>query len=124
MRAPVILALALATGACGGSGQNQAGSAANGAEPAGSRVAALSEGERNAVFIRALRDAGLECQHVEHSLPAGRIQNLPAWRATCQGGGEWTIVIAADGSAQILPNGNPLDGNQAGAGPAAARDGP
>lgn len=115
MRAPVIVALALATAACGGSGQNQAGAMANGAEAAGSRVAALSDGERNAIFIRALRDAGFDCQHVEHSAPAGAIQHLPAWRATCRGGGEWTIVIAADGSAQILPSGNPLDGNQTGA---------
>jgi hypothetical protein len=123
MRAPVIVALALVTAACDGSGQNQAGSAANAADSAGSRVAALSEGERNAVFIRALRDAGLECQHVEHSVPAGTIQNLPAWRATCQGGGEWTIVIAGDGRAQILPSGNPLDGNQAGGSAAATGNG-
>ena len=105
MRISVIAALALATAACGGSGQNQAAnaiSAANAAEPAGNQVAALSEGQRNAVFIRAIRDAGLDCQHVERSVPAEAGYNLPAWRATCQGGGEYVIAIGADGTAQIL----------------------
>ena len=83
----------------------------NPAAPVGNQVAALSEAQRNAVFIRALRDAGLACQHVERAVPAGTIQNMPAWRATCQGGGEWTILIAADGNAQILPEGARPAGN-------------
>lgn len=114
MRASLILALALATAACGG-GQNQAATAngGNAAGPVTSQVAALPDAQRNGVFIRALRDAGLDCQHVERSVPAGTIQNMPAWRATCQGGGEWTIVIAADGSAQILPQGGAATGGQA-----------
>jgi hypothetical protein len=101
MRVPVIAALTLATAACGGGGQNQAAAVANGAEPAGNQVASLSEGQRNAVFIRAIRDAGLDCQHVERSVPAGTAQNLPVWRATCQGGSDYMIAIGADGTAQI-----------------------
>ncbi len=116
MRAPVIAALALVTAACGEqTGHAPAANAANAAEPAGNQVAALSEGQRNAVFIRAIRDAGLECQHVQSSVAAGRVQDMPVWQATCQGGGRFTIAIGADGTAQILPEGNPLDGNQAGA---------
>ena len=105
MRIPIIAALAVATAACGSSGQNNAvpAAAANAPEPAGNQVAALSEGQRNAVFIRAIRDAGQDCQHVEYSTPAGRYQDMPVWRATCQGGGEWSIVIGADGTAQVVP---------------------
>lgn len=114
MRAVLIVTLALAIAACGG-GQNQAATANAGtaAEPVTNQVAGLSDAQRNAVFIRALRDAGLDCQHVERSAPAGAIQNMPAWRATCQGGGEWTIVIATDGTAQILPQSGAAGGNQA-----------
>jgi hypothetical protein len=113
MRASPIMALALATAACGG-GQNQGanGNGGSAAEPVTNQVAALSDAQRNGVFIRALRDAGFDCQHVERSVPAGTIQNMPAWRATCQGGGEWTILITADGSAQILPQGTTIGGNQ------------
>lgn len=120
MRASLITALALATAACSG-GQNQANIAntANAAEPVTNQVAALSDAQRNAVFIRALRDAGMDCQHVERAVPAGMVQNMPAWRATCQGGAEWTILIAADGSAQILPQGATISGNQAAANAAA-----
>jgi hypothetical protein len=113
MRASLILTVALATAACGG-GQNQAATAnaGNAAEPVTNQVAGLSDAQRNGVFIRALRDAGFDCQHVERSVPAGTVQNMPAWRATCQGGGEWTILVAADGSAQILPQGVTVGGNQ------------
>ena len=99
----VFLIATLATAACSGGGQNQATPVANATAPATNQVAALSEGQRNAVFIRAIRDAGFDCQHVERSVAAGTVQNLPAWRATCQGGGAWTIVVTPDGTAQIAP---------------------
>lgn len=119
MRIPIIAALAAATAACGSGGQNNAApAAANAPEPAGNQVAALSEGQRNAVFIRAIRDAGLDCQHVERSVAAGTARNMPVWRATCQGGGEFAIAIGADGTAQILPEGA-SGGNQAGTNAAA-----
>jgi hypothetical protein len=113
MRASLIAAFSLAAAACSGGGQNQTATAntANAAAPVGNQVAALSEAQRNAVFIRALRDAGLDCQHVERAVPAGTVQNMPAWRTTCQGGREWTILIAADGNAQILPEGARPAGN-------------
>ena len=116
MRTLVIALFAVVTAACSGSGHNQAGATANAPVPAGQQVAALSEGQRNAVFIRAIRDAGLDCQHVQRSVQAGSAQGMPIWRATCRGGADYMIAIGADGTAQILPGGNPLDGSAAGAG--------
>lgn len=115
MRASLIALIALGTAACSGGGQNQAAgaNAAKAAEPVTNQVAALSEGQRDAVFIRAIRDAGFDCQHVERSVPAGPVRNMPAWRATCQGGAEWTIVVAPDGSAQVIPPAGAAAGNQA-----------
>lgn len=65
-------------------------------------LAALPEGQRNAVFIRAIRDARLDCQHVESSQPAGDHQGNPVWDVRCAGGGNWTLVVTPDGTAQIL----------------------
>ena len=112
MRAPIFAAFVLGTAACSGGQDASSPNAASAPESAGNRVAALSAGQRNAVFIRAIRDAGLECQHVEQAVPVGIAQNMPAWRATCQGGGEWTILIGPDGTAQILPEGTTTAGGQ------------
>ncbi len=88
-----------------------------GPEAAGNQLDALPEGQRNGVFIRAIQDAGQECQHVESSSRAGEHQGFPVWTARCTGGVEWTIVIGNDGVASVL---NPaeaelLGGNQAAA---------
>lgn len=102
MRIPLIAILALSAAACSRQSPSPTANAANVAEPAGNQVAALSQGQRDAVFIRAIRDARLECQRVQGSVPAGEYRGMPVWRARCQGGGEWIIVVANDGTAQIL----------------------
>ena len=80
------------------------------------RLLAMADGERNAVFIRAIQDAGQECQHVESSARGGDHEGLPVWTARCQGGVEWTIVIGDDGTASVLnPAEAALLGNQAAA---------
>ena len=40
---------------------------------------AMPEGQRDAVFIRAIRDARLDCQHVESSAAAPPYQGRPVW---------------------------------------------
>jgi hypothetical protein len=62
----------------------------------------MPEGQRNAVFIRALRDAGIECQGVKASSLVGDTDGAPTWQATCEDGSEWTIVIGRDGVAQVV----------------------
>ena len=123
MRNFLIAGLALSAAACGGVNQASNGTATNAAEAVGNQVAALSEGQRDAVFIRAIRDAQLECQRVQGSARVGEYRAMPVWRTRCQGGGEWIIVVANDGTAQIL---NPAEArsvtppiaNVAGAAPA------
>ena len=102
MRGSMIVVLAMFVTACGGNGRAPDNAAANAAQPVGNQVAALSEGQRDAVFIRAIRDARLECQRVQGSARIGDYRGMPVWRARCQGGGEWIIVVANDGTAQIL----------------------
>jgi hypothetical protein len=62
----------------------------------------LSEGQRNGVFIRAIRDANLDCQHVDSSEAAGVQQGYPVWTAHCDSGATYTIVLTGNGSAQVI----------------------
>ena len=116
---PVIAALLILVGGCGDVtpvSNNRV--AVPGPEATQNRLENLSEGERNAVFIRAIRDAGLPCQQVESSARAGEHQGLPLWTARCENGVTWTIVLGNDGSAAVLnPNeaaqlGNSAAGNR------------
>ena len=99
----------LAVAGCGrGGGDN----AANGAGPSGNDVAstqtnlsALAPGERDGVFIRAIRDAGQNCQHVDSSSPGPTVQGYPTWTARCQGGAQYQIAVTANGTAQVTPLG-------------------
>jgi hypothetical protein len=106
------LALVAVLAACGDTGSQsganaQATGAAANAQQAGpddvqNRVAAMPEAQRNGVFIRAIRDARQDCQHVESSRRAGENGGFPVWTATCDGGRTFSIVIMNDGSAAVL----------------------
>lgn len=65
---------------------------------------AMPEGQRNAVFIRAIRDADLErtCQGVESSTQEAATSGSPTWRARCTDGSEWLIIIGGAGIAQVV----------------------
>ena len=96
--AGAVLAAALA----GCDGGTEANVQVPGPEGAENRLEALPEGARNGVFIRAIRDAGRECQHVESSERAGEHQGFPVWQARCSDGGTWTIVVMNDGTAAVI----------------------
>ena len=107
MRSMVMAAgLALALAACGGDGRERSPATdqatGNGSNDVANQLAALPEGQRNAVFIRAIRDAGEDCQHVETSTRAGEYEGMPVWSAQCAGGPSWTIVVTRDGTAQLI----------------------
>ena len=65
------------------------------------RIDAMSDGERNAVFIRAIRDAERDCQSVQASTRQPDRNGQPVWTATCSDGRNWVIVIGGDGIAQV-----------------------
>ncbi|HEV2079206.1 MAG TPA: hypothetical protein VGR19_04830 [Allosphingosinicella sp.] len=65
------------------------------------RIAGMDEGARNAVFLRAIRDAGRDCQQVERSASQGEVNGAPAWTATCDNGVQWTVMIGRDGVATV-----------------------
>lgn len=102
----------------GGSQAEQPGQAAADAQrDTQARLAAMAEGERNAVFIRAIRDAGFDCQHVDSSSPQGMSAGSPTWVATCDKASNWVILIGSNGAAQVI-KGSDIEAARARAGQA------
>lgn len=66
------------------------------------QLESLSDAQRNGVFMRAIRDAQGECQHVARSERIADHRGLPVWRAYCERETSFTIVITQSGVAQVL----------------------
>lgn len=107
-----IAASALLLAGCGGGSDqapqenrataNQAGAESiTTAAELNARIEGLEDAPRNAAFIRAIRDANRNCQHVERSAPRAAIGGSPAWTAWCRGGGEWIILVADNNRLQV-----------------------
>lgn len=62
------------------------------------KVDALAPGQREGVFLRAIRDAGLPCQGVTSS---ERGEKPGSWVATCQEGSRHIITFGANGMANV-----------------------
>ncbi|MFV0624484.1 hypothetical protein ACBY01_10800 [Sphingomonas sp. ac-8] len=100
----IVPALALGLAACGGSKAPEPTAADNAAtaqatQELDAKVAALSEGQRNGVFIRAIRDAGVSCQGVTASERAADAK--ATWTATCSDGSRHIIAFTPDGMAKV-----------------------
>ncbi|MCX8474522.1 MAG: hypothetical protein MT490_01885 [Sphingomonas sp.] len=114
---PALAALALA--GCGSTGEgggaandvtpanaadaeaNATGNAAGG-ENALAAVLGMSDRQRNVVFIRALLDAGIDCQSVVSSERLPDQDGKPLWRANCSDKRSHMISVTPDGTANIV----------------------
>jgi hypothetical protein len=66
-------------------------------------VLAMSDRQRNVVFVRALMDAELPCDGVKGSERLPDVDGKPVWRVECRGvGGYHMVSITPDGTANIL----------------------
>ncbi|MES1975152.1 MAG: hypothetical protein V4472_22055 [Pseudomonadota bacterium] len=65
------------------------------------RINDLPQKQRDAVFYRAIDDAGFECQAVVGSTPRATVQGLPAWVAHCEDKRDWVVVLESDGMMQV-----------------------
>lgn len=111
MRAIAAGMLILAAAACAGANGTNDGAEAtgqNGVETAsGSNsqqaVRDLSEGQRNGVLFRAIRDARLPCQNVRESMLSETPGSTPVYMATCENNAIYAIAIRDDGNAVVRP---------------------
>lgn len=104
MLAPGAMPLFLLIAACSGSPTGNAMETTNTAAPAGNTAATvenLPEGQRTAVFLRAIRDAGQQCQTVTRSQKVSTAGTTPTWQVTCDDGREWIVAIDAAGTATV-----------------------
>ncbi|MDT8757104.1 hypothetical protein MZO42_00190 [Sphingomonas psychrotolerans] len=110
---PALAALALAGCGTGGQGNrdgnteaeaNATGAAGNAADAgnATAAVLAMNDRQRNVVFVRALLDAGLDCQGVASSVRLPDQDGKPLWRANCTNNTAHMISITPDGTANIV----------------------
>lgn len=102
------LGLMLALAACGESTPRADEAEVAAPEPTAGNyqqeILSLDAGQRNAVFIRAIRDADVEgtCQGVETSAYVGEHEGAPMWTARCSDGSDWAILLGATGMAQVM----------------------
>lgn len=107
-RSLALLAALAALSACGGGGGAAPSNAVPDNADAGDgtgrnyplEVKNLSVGQRNGVFIRALKDANMECQGVSQSAPAPDV-GPDAWRVTCVDGRKHLIRVRNNGTVDI-----------------------
>lgn len=110
MRAGFVMIAALALASCG-SAQKETPAASEAGDGnavnAVAEVSTLPEPARNAVFYRAIHDAGLPCQQVVKSEAVAPTDGSPTWQVQCEDGGGHAIVIKPDGTAVVVSGTQP-----------------
>jgi hypothetical protein len=89
----------LLLGGCGNQPAQQGNAAA--IQDYQTQLTAMGEADRNLTFMRAIHDAGWQCQQVQSSVPRPPIQDQPAWKAVCDGHEEWAIQVGKTGIAHV-----------------------
>ena len=65
------------------------------------KIDALAPRQRDAVMLRAVRDAGHDCQQVLGSAYHGLQFNMPSWVARCSDGRDWLVMLGKNGQAYV-----------------------
>ncbi|HEX8214450.1 MAG TPA: hypothetical protein VF582_03145 [Allosphingosinicella sp.] len=65
------------------------------------RIERLKDEQRDALFLRAVRDAGHDCQGVAGSAYNGVHFGMPSWAARCTNGEDWLIMLGKGGRAHV-----------------------
>ena len=65
------------------------------------RIRAMPAGQRNAVFLRAIRDAGRACQGVTELTEVTGNGGPATWSARCDDGNRWIVAISPTGVATV-----------------------
>ncbi len=96
-----ILASMLLLAACDSGVKPEAPDPAQSQQAMKARIDTLSDGRRNAVMLRAVRDAGQPCQNVIGSAYNGVHFSRPSWVARCADGKDWLVMLDAGGRALV-----------------------
>ncbi len=99
--APLLAALALPLAGCGGGGEQVAVTNTTSPDDYVARVRSLPPAQRDGVLLRAIRDAGRDCQQVTKSEAVPDSGGAPEWTATCDDGGVWLVALNPGGVATV-----------------------
>jgi hypothetical protein len=97
----LILLAALLVGACDPGVKPAEPTDDQGLKAMKGRIDSLAEGQRNATFLRAIRDAKQPCQAVVGSAYNGEQFGRPSWAARCSDGSDWLVMLDAGGRALV-----------------------
>lgn len=121
-----IVVSALALAGCGRPDANEAAannaSVAHAAGPKVDYVAELrsmAPALRRGAFLRAIRDAGQDCQEVVKEYETEPVNGQASWSAECGNGAQWIVIVERNGDAKVTNAVNPKPLAPAGAAEAA-----
>lgn len=65
-------------------------------------IEALPSGQRDMVFMRAIQDSNVPCQHVTSSKDHAKVRGRPAWVAHCVEGLDWILILEPGGMLHVI----------------------
>ena len=66
------------------------------------QIEALPDGQRDMVFMRAIQDSDVPCQHVTGSAVHAKVRGRPTWVAHCVEGLDWIVMLEPGGMIHVV----------------------
>ena len=66
------------------------------------QIAALPDGQRDMVLMRAIQDSNVPCQHVTGSAVHAKVRDRPTWVAHCVEGLDWILILEPGGMIHVV----------------------
>jgi hypothetical protein len=66
------------------------------------QIEALPDGQRDMVFMRAIQDSDVPCQHVTGSTVHEKVRGRPTWVAHCEDGRDWIVMLEPGGMIHVV----------------------
>ena len=65
-------------------------------------ITALPDGQRDIVFMRAIQDSNVPCQHITGSAVHAKVRDRPTWVAHCVDGRDWILILQPGGLIHVI----------------------
>lgn len=66
------------------------------------QIEALPGGQRDMVFMRAIQDSNIPCQHISGSAVHEKVRGRPTWVAHCIDGRDWILILQPGGLIHVV----------------------
>ena len=65
-------------------------------------ITALPDGQRDIVFMRAIQDSNVPCQHITGSAVHAKVRDRPTWVAHCVDGRDFILILQPGGLIHVI----------------------